>query len=212
VTELNAYLIDCHRTLIHVAWVFGSASDSQRVNVLARAASLGRLSNEYRDELHTPILTTRKDMGKIPAAGAAQMASNALERLNAVISAGSYVEYPSDVHGPGRYDFQRKLDLRWNKLFQLRKDLRHVNMLRYEMEGTIPTEFYATILGKSPQTRPLATPGQAQAIIDLYAAGIPAGYIASVISPESLVIEEKLAQMKAMYAEGIPAEFAASIA
>lgn len=213
-TELNPLLVQWHGTLLHLARVFGSASDVHQTNLYARAANIVKLSQEYRKELNTPLLRqpdVRQRRSKIPGAGAMEAAAEAMERLEALIDAGSYVERTDDGAWRGYYDIKNKLHLRWLKLLDLRKELRNVNMARYEMEATVPIEFYARILAKSARTRPQVQPEQALAVITLYHAGVDARYAASVIDPLDLN-DENAARVIQMYADGIPAEFASVLA
>ena len=213
-TELNPLLVQWHGTLLHLARVFGSASDIHQTNLYARAANIVKLSQEHRKELNTPVLRqpdTRQRRAKIPGAGAMDAAAEAMERLEALIDAGSYVERTEDGARRGYYEIKNKLHLRWLKLLDLRNELRNVNMARYEMEATVPIEFYARILAKSAHTRPQVQREQALAIIALYQAGVDAQYVVSAIDPLELNAESA-ARVIQMYEDGIPAEFASVLA
>lgn len=213
-TELNPLLVQWHGTLVHLAHVFGSASDSYRTNLYARAANIRKLSDENRKELGTPVLRdpdVHRRRVKIPGVGAVDAGSEAIERLQALIDAGGYIERSGEGAWRSFYDVKSKLHLRWLKLLDLRKELRNVNMARYEMEATVPIEFYARILAKSAQTRPQVQQEQARAIITLYQSGVDSRYVASIVNPLELDADSA-ARVIQMYQDGIPAEFASTLA
>lgn len=212
-TELNALLKEWHATLAELTYVYGSANEVYHKNLLARTNSIRALSSEYRESLGTPVLYPAGSGRHSGPKHAVAAGKKALERLDELVVIAGQVEYPEGGNRPDFYTVRNKLNLRWQKLFELRKELRGVDLHRTEMLRTVPKEFYCALLrvdtSKIVYARDLqpVAPAEAAAIIELYAAGIPANYATGALARENLNPENARLVIE-MHQDGISAEFA----
>lgn len=212
-TELNVLLKEWYGTLAELTRVYGSLNEAYRKNLSARTNSIRALSSEYRESLGTPVLypaSYGKHSGPKHAVAAGK---KALERLDGLVVIAGQVEYPEGGNRADFYTLRNKLNLRWQKLFELRKELRAVDLHRTEMLRTVPKEFYCALLrvdaSKIVYARDLqpVEPAEAAAVIELYAADIPAGYATGALGRENLAPENARLVIE-MYRDGVSAEFA----
>lgn len=212
-TELNALLKEWHATLAELTYVYGSVNEVYRKNLGARTNSIRALSAQYHESLGTPIIYPARFGKHSGPKQAVSAGEKALKRLDGLVAIAGQVEYPEGGKRSDFYTVSNKLNLRWQKLFELRKELRGVDLHRAEMLRTVPKEFYCALLrvdtSKIVYARDLqpVAPAEAAAIIELYAAGIPANYATGALARENLNPENARLVIE-MYRDGVTAEFA----
>ncbi len=213
-TEITPLLREWHNTLIHLACVFSPVSELAGNSALNRAQGIAKLSREYRESLHTPVLRTSglalTPSARRPRLGAVERAEGALKRLSALREAAGTVERPADANFADFYTFEKSLRLRRRKLSDLQADLLRVNVARYEMMGTVPRGYSGHILNVARNDLRVVSQEQAAGIILLHRTGVDPEYVASVINPADLN-EETARHVLKMFMQRVPAEYASSM-
>lgn len=207
-SELETIYKEWWDTLVELATVFGTAAEYLRHPLTQRADSLRTLEKDFRGRVDIPRLQPAdRVVGQIPVHGATERSVSALERLHALRLSAGGVGRLRGHHTSAERDFASRLNLRWHKLADLEKQLAAVNVPKFEMEATIPSVYYLTVLHETKDIRPRVGSEQARAIIALHRANIPAAYAAGVTTP--LFLNPQAAEdIIGLYTEGIPSELA----